>query len=350
MRIAYVTEYDAADIHQWSGLGYHIASCLESQGFTLDYIGSLRTPLAPRMLWKAKRFQYWLQGRNYLQRRNLALGREYARQIERHPALATADLVFSPGSIPISALDTSLPIVIWTDATFAGMVGFYPAYSNLCTESIAAGNQLEQAALARCRLALYSSEWAARTAREHYPVDPGKLRVVPFGANLTRSYSRDEVAAFIRQRDRSTCKLLFLGVDWQRKGGDIALQVAAQLHARGLPVELHVAGCVPPGLNPDFVHRYGFLTKSTPAGREAIDRLMRESHFLILPTRSDATPLVLNEASAYGLPSLATNIGGVSSLIREGRNGFLFDPPAAIDRYVNAILTTWSRRDQYEAL
>jgi len=36
LRLAYITEYDADDVHNWSGLGYFIARALEQQGFHVD--------------------------------------------------------------------------------------------------------------------------------------------------------------------------------------------------------------------------------------------------------------------------------------------------------------------------
>ncbi len=41
MKIAYVTTYDAADVKNWSGLGYYIPQSLKNQSLTVEYIGSL---------------------------------------------------------------------------------------------------------------------------------------------------------------------------------------------------------------------------------------------------------------------------------------------------------------------
>lgn len=98
---------------------------------------------------------------------------------------ANVDVVFSPGTIPIAHLKTNYPIVFWADATFAGMIDFYPSFSNLCSRSIRDGNRMEQAALSKCSLAIYSSEWAAKTALDNYDVNPQKVKVVPFGANIS---------------------------------------------------------------------------------------------------------------------------------------------------------------------
>src|SRR5690349_7928506 len=45
MNVLYVTQYDAANLGAWSGLGYYIAHALENQGLSLSYLGSLVRPM-----------------------------------------------------------------------------------------------------------------------------------------------------------------------------------------------------------------------------------------------------------------------------------------------------------------
>lgn len=58
-----------------------------------------------------------------------------------------------------------------------------------------------------------------------------------------------------------------------------------------------------------------------------ISRLLSFSQAFILPSLSESWGLVINEAMAAGLPIIASkNINACSSLIEEGKNGYLFDP------------------------
>ena len=41
MKIAYVTTYDASDVHGWSGLGFHLANALKKERAEMDFIGNL---------------------------------------------------------------------------------------------------------------------------------------------------------------------------------------------------------------------------------------------------------------------------------------------------------------------
>src|SRR4029077_19841328 len=109
-----------------------------------------------------------------------------------------------------------------------------------------------QLALSKCRLAIYSSEWGAKSAIENYDVDPEKVKVVPFGANIECERNFSDIDALVENKNFDICKLLFVGADWHRKGGSRALEVGRLLNARGLKTELHIAGCNPAVELPSF--------------------------------------------------------------------------------------------------
>src|SRR5688572_14595717 len=243
MKVAYVSTYDARDVRHWSGLGYHIAQSLEAQGLELEYVGPLREARAA--YFKAKHaFVKYVMRKGYTREREPAIVRGFARQVERHLANSDAQVVFGPGSIPLSLVPCRQPIVFWVDATFAGMLNYYPGYSNLWRGSVRNGFEMEREAMRRCALAIFASRWAADSAIRGYPgdIDPAKVKVVPFGANLAETPPVEKVWAAIdaRPTDRST--LLFIGVDWERKGGDVVVDTARSLNEGGLPTELLIVG------------------------------------------------------------------------------------------------------------
>jgi len=248
------------------------------------------------------------------------------------------DAVFSPGTIPIAHLDTPLPVVYWTDATFAAMVDYYPAYSRLSEASVRTADRMERAAIDRADAAVYASTWAAESALRVYAADPERVHVLPFGANLTSEPDRRQVASLIEKRPRRECRLLFLGVDWHRKGGDLALGVVERLVEMDIPSRLTVVGCragdVPKSKLVDYI---GFIDKSTPSGEARLVRLLGDSHFLCLPSRAECSGIVFCEASAYGVPSIAIRTGGVASVVRHASNGYLFHEASFIESAAASI-------------
>jgi glycosyltransferase involved in cell wall biosynthesis len=270
--------------------------------------------------------------------------------VEKRLAAIDCDVIFSPGTIPISYLCTKKPLVFWTDATFAGMVNFYPAYSNLCAETIKNGNNAEQLALSKCRIAIYTSDWAANSAIMNYNVDPAKVKVVPFGANIDTNRSSQDINLIVRNKKFDICRLLFVGVEWQRKGGDFAVAVADLLNKRGRKTELHVVGCNPQGKVPGFVIQHGFVSKKTEEGKSLLNKLMSDSHFLILPSLADCVPVVFAEASSFGLPCLASRVGGIPTAVQDGKNGHTFSLDDKPEKYCECIEDLMSSTQKYGML
>lgn len=53
---------------------------------------------------------------------------------------------------------------------------------------------------------------------------------------------------------------------------------------------------------------------------------MRRSDIFVLPTLSEGAPQVLVEARAFGLPVITTRVGGIPSLVEDGKDGILVAP------------------------
>ena len=193
---------------------------------------------------------------------------------------------------------------------------------------------------------------SAQGAIRHYGADPGKVKVVPFGANISDKPVVKEIESLIGSRSREIFHLLFLGVDWERKGGQKALEIAKALQESGVRVRLHVVGIrsLPIQEKPDFLIDYGFIGKDTVEGRKKILRLLTQSHFLLLPTKADCSPIVLCEANAFGLPAITTMVGGIPTMIREGINGHLFECDAPPVKVADKIAQAWVDEDGYKDL
>jgi glycosyltransferase involved in cell wall biosynthesis len=349
MKIAYVTTYEVNDRRAWSGTGFAIGEALKRAGLQVEAIGNLREAGSLRLKVKKAAYRVFTK-KTYIRNRSPLILNSYARQVEEALGKVDVEAVFSPSTVPIARLETRLPIFFWTDSTFAGMVDFYADFSNLCRETILDGNRMEQEALSKCSLAIYASEWAAQTAIEHYQVDAGKVKVVPFGANLSGERTEQDIHALIRSKEKGACQLLFIGVDWLRKGGAIALKTAQILNAQGLETELHIVGCQPPAAAPGYVKLHGYVSKNSEEGMRLLERLFSQAHFLILPSRAEAYGVVFAEASSYGVPSLATRVGGIPTVVQEGRNGKLFALEEGAESYAEAIQSLWSDKEAYRAL
>ena len=343
MRIAFVTIADPADPYAWSGINYTLSRLLTRMGNEVLPIGPLRSLRVPLGRARAAVSRFLPPGgrSRYLWTLDPGLLQAYARQVERRLRDLGADLVFSPGTQPIAHLETDLPVGFWTDSPFAAIRGYYPWYQNVSARSLRDGTDCDDRALRLARVACYSSRWAARAAVEGHGADPDRVHVLPFGANLDRATDPDELPALAARRLAAPWRFLFVGVEWERKGGDLALAVVRELNERGYPSELVVAGCEPParlGPLPDFVRVEGFISQHTPEGRARLADLFDGALFYLMPSTAEAYGIVFCEANAHGVPCLSTDTGGIPTIVENGRNGQLFPLGAPADAYVAFIL------------
>src|SRR5437763_11247213 len=195
---------------------------------------------------------------------------------------------------------------------------------------------------------LYCSYWAARSAIEDYGVDPEKVHTIFFGANLDTIPSREMVLA---RKKSERCRLLFMGLGWERKGGAIAFETLLELEKLGIQAELIVCGCTPPkGVAHERMRVIPFLDKNDERQSKEIENLYAMSDFLLVPTRCDAYGHVFCEASAFGLPSITTNTGGVPEVIRNGENGYVLAESAGGSEYLEVIAEVYQDDQRYTAL
>ena len=333
---AYVTTDDPADVRSWSGTYLYVGKALSAHGLELDPLGPLE--MKHELLFKAKEacFRYGLR-RRHPRDREPAIAKSYATQLE--PRIrAEHELVFAVGTLAIPYLECEQPIAFWSDATWAVMVDFYPVYSNLSAQSLRHGHALEKAALERSALAIYSSDWAARSAIDDYGLEPDRVAVVPFGANMDGQLSDREADDVVAGRSDDVCRLLFIGAEFERKGGPLALDVARQLNEAGLATTIDVVGPWPAGTEvPPYAQPRGFVDKSTSEGRALLRSLLLDAHFLLLPSRAECSAIVLSEAAAHAVPALASRVGGSPTIVRDGVNGGLFGRDAGAEEYADFI-------------
>ncbi|PPT08410.1 Glycosyl transferase group 1 family protein [Geitlerinema sp. FC II] len=354
MKIAYVTMYDVLNRESWPktqlGMcqaGYSIAQNLETLGCAIAYVGGLRKK--PSIVTKLK-WEYYRrsQNRDYYRWAEPAIVKDFAQQIDRQLQDREFDVILcGENALPLTDLKVSKPLVLWTDAPLAALINYYPYLSNLCQETRDNIYTFEKRALDRCQRVIYASEWAAQNAIETYNLPKHKVRVVPWGANWDVPTTRREIELEISRRSSQSCNLLFLGVEWDRKGGEIALEVTRTLNNMGLNATLTIAGSPPKLPLPEFAKYVGYLNKNTKYGRETLKILLETSHFLILPTQAESYGMVFCEAHQFGLPCLTTNVGGVPSIVQHGITGFTFPKDAEISRYCDAIFKTFNDSSGY---
>jgi glycosyltransferase involved in cell wall biosynthesis len=269
----------------------------------------------------------------------------FARKLKR----LALDVLFAPaGYTEVAYLRTKTPIIIGCDSTLYQLIGYYSGLSRLLAISEKEVTYIEKKAMQKAALICPTSQWAASSIVQDYGINKARVKVIPFGANIDGIPSREVVYA---KKKGSVCRLLFLGVDWDRKGGKVALDAFREMNRLGIPTELTICGCTPSeDIKFEKVTVIPFLDKNNPEDERRLKELFLTSDFLTLPSRAECFGIVFCEASAFGLPSFTTDTGGIADAVVKGENGFRLPLSATGKDFAHAIHKIFTDEEAYYAL
>jgi glycosyltransferase involved in cell wall biosynthesis len=353
MRVLYASLDVSTDVNCWSGLPYFMRRALERQGLQIipfhDF--SFKVPFAVRTRNLVVRL---VERRIHLLQLEPALLRPFAELVRRAFAQHGCAAVFAPiTGVPVAAfIDPSIPVVSYGDSTKHGWISTYNQRDEISRRTWKVVDLVDREILARHRAVAFSSEWAMQGAVKRCPEASGKVHVIPFGANIAEPPSAEVLACRHERLPREPLKLLFLGKEWERKGGPDVLRLARALEGRNIPVKLRIAGCRPPDavLEHPAVEFLGYLDKSRAADLGRLHRILLDTHFLVMFPRAEAYGLVFCEANAFGVPVLATAIGGIPTIVANGVNGRTFPLPIDLGDVCDFIVSLFADEAKYKAL
>lgn len=326
MKIAFLSSLDPADVHSWSGTLYHMYKTI-SKKHEVTWIGN-------KELAEVYLFHIANMGETHFtpEKYALLLGKLLTDRLEND----FYDLIICRDSFLYAYLITDIPLVFIGDTTFR-LFNEYLGIKD--ADFISLSETIERAALQKADLLFFSSEWAQKSAIEHYQVSSEKVHVIEFGANIESVSHRE-----IEIPSPDNCNLLFIGTNWKMKGGDKALEAYEILRKKGIHCTLTIVGSKPPfDIEDKNIKVYPFIDKATEEGQKLFQKLFMQSHFLIVPTLFDCYGIVFCEAAAYGMLSLASDTGGVNQIIKDGKNGFLFSVQAEAFEYADKIMEIINR-------
>jgi glycosyltransferase involved in cell wall biosynthesis len=360
------TGEDAFDPKSWSGIPFSLRKALERRVEKVTVFSPSKprgNPLdiARRIRHGGGVYPLWLTRKTLRQN-----AKELRAEIER----LNPDGVLSVSSTCVVELgETGKTVFSVTDTPYKV---FHDAYLGTIPRPL----QLQEFYKAEAKAArtldgvCFASQWACDEALKAFgPVGllgtpmASRLHVTPLGSNWVPGLTREEVLARVNARPNDRIELLYLGKDWKRKGGPLAVEVAGLLHKAGHAVRLHIVGCRPE-LAPetaDYVTVYGALYQTDPEQAAQLSELFLNSHFLIVPTQAECFGIVFGEAQGFALPPISRAVHALPGMVLDGVTGLLFDPAAPATDYVERILGLMAdpvaygamavrARDRFEAL
>ncbi len=155
-----------------------------------------------------------------------------------------------------------------------------------------------------------------------YNIPEEKVVAVYSGSNVTIAIDHHEKKKFSKN-------ILFVGVEWERKGGSVLLKVFKQVLKYHPDASLTIVGCSPKNIELPNCHVIGKIPL------ERVSEYYKYASIFCLPTMREPFGIAFVEAMNYKLPIIANNIGCLPDLVTNDYNGYLIDNN--IDDYTHAI-------------
>jgi alpha-maltose-1-phosphate synthase len=167
----------------------------------------------------------------------------------------------------------------------------------------------------RTDLIFAMSEWLRRAFIDDYEQPPDKVVAVGAGPGL------DEVPPEV-DRDYSRPRYLFVGKDFDRKGGPQVLQAFEHVRTRHADAELTIVGPRPRHPEQAGVRFLGRLSNA-PAGAEALGQAFREATAFVMPSVYEPFGVAFVEAMAFGLPCVASATCAMPEIVSDNTTGYV---------------------------
>jgi glycosyltransferase involved in cell wall biosynthesis len=310
------------DPKSWSGTPYNILKALESK---FDKVSVLSSPVPKKNLLDS--LLRIVLGRNKypLWMTKYAL-KAYAKVFDETLSQHQPDAVLCISSQHlVFARKHKLPILMISDAPWIAYKEAYQQYESMPLlakqyakyESIAANN---------VNGVIYPSPWACEQAKQIFDLDVNKVHLIPFGANRHCSVSDEDVFQHIKNKNLGQLNFLFIGKDWDRKGGPLALSIIRKIIEAGYSASLDIVGCHPILETSDleFSVMHGYLSPDDLEDSLLINNLFMRADFFIVPSYAECYGLVFAEAQSYGIPCITLDSQGISGVVDHGKTGLIF--------------------------
>jgi glycosyltransferase involved in cell wall biosynthesis len=203
-----------------------------------------------------------------------------------------------------------IPHFVYTDHTHLQNLHYEANKNNLYSSTWIA---LERNIYENAALVFVRSSNVRQSMIDEYTIPPDKVVLAYAGSNVRVSKTK------VQNSDYTQRNILFVGLDWQRKGGPTlvkAFQLVretypdARLLVVGARPDLHIQNCEIVG----------------PVKPQELDHYYQQASVFCLPTHLEPFGMVFIEAMTAHLPIVATRIGAIPDFVQEGKNGFLVSP------------------------
>jgi glycosyltransferase involved in cell wall biosynthesis len=212
-----------------------------------------------------------------------------------------------------SLFDTSTPGIphfLYTDHTHLENLNYQYGNRDLYSQKWI---DLEREIYQHTTLNFVRSANVGRSMVENYGCPANKVILAYAGSNVKVSEGK------IDNNDYSNQHILFVGIDWKRKGGPDLVEAFRLILEKHPDAHLTIVGAKPELQIPN-------CTVAGPLPADQLDQYYQTASIFCLPTYQEPFGIVFIEAMTARLPIVATRVGAIPEIVQDGLNGWLVEP------------------------
>ncbi|MEQ1757830.1 MAG: glycosyltransferase family 4 protein [Vicinamibacterales bacterium] len=293
-----------------------------------DHLAKLRTFHPDTARWRARYYEARAaasKSRAIFEQRSRIAARAVAGLPRKPDVLLQIGGMFSPEG-------AGIPYATFNDFTMALAIREYRPWAPFLDESSAqAWLEVETRLYRKASRVFTLSEHTRRSMLSDYGVTPEAAHAVGAGANF---------AAPPAPHGAYDCKsIVFVGIDFERKGGVTVLEAFRRVREVRPDVELFIAG---PELS---ITQPGVTSLGRLSSRDQLLELYQRSSLFVMPSLCEPFGFVFLEAMMCGLPCIGSTNDAMPEIIEHGRTGCVVPPndPPALAEAILAMLADPAR-------
>lgn len=348
MKITVISIGDPKDKRTWSGTTSHMYEALNNSNVDVDTITLKNwfTKFYTRYVKFTYKFFHKQKIANF---ETTEIGAKYwGKRVDKliNKQESKSDFYLCPaGASIIAYANSNVKFIYAPDATYKLMNNYY--YSDIDDKSANIGDEIDSLAIKNASKIIVPSKWAYNSIAQDYLQNMNKVSLIHFGSNMPFFNSAPRTL-----NNKAVINLLLVGVEWKRKGVDIALETVKLLNKDSTKQYiLTIVGLdKPKDFKQENVNFKGKLNKNDEKEKEL--KLLQEEYkkadFFIMPTKAEAAGIVFAEAAMYGIPTITYKTGGVSDYVLDNKTGYTLESNNSAKQFADKIRLLVKESKLYE--
>ena len=320
----------------WSGINWNIHQEM-SKYFKINYVGPINPTVnfSDKLISKIKRSIGLKSKFSFFSNNRL---NSIKNQVEKQKTKSDYDFYF--GQTPWIDCENSGHYGVYLDADFQTYLNIFSKPESFYDLDIKRIKQKEEKWLQKAKDIFVGSQWAWEEMLKDYDLKEEQKVVVYTGGNV-------ELPDFDGYKNEYN--LVFISLNFEKKGGHICVEVFNKLKIKFPKVTLTIIGEKPPDkiLKIEGIIYAGLLRKTNKLEFEKFKRILSTAFLLIHPTKMDTMGAVLIEAGYFGCPSIAPKSFGIPELVLDEKTGFVVSLPFDYNSFVKKIELLIEDKNRY---